>query len=118
MQAGVDKAAARPQAPGHLAEDAGKVLQVSVEEHADHDRERLVPYRQRARVGPGHRVEPAPGEAELIGRDVEADGPVAGLSYGRRAQAGTAGQVDAHLPAAGAEGLPQEGEFFRAGVAG
>ena len=40
---------------------------------------------------------------------------VAGLRDGLGPQAGAAGQVDAHLSVAGAQRLPQEGQFFRGG---
>ena len=113
MQPGVDEASARAQAPGHLAEGGGEVLQVGVEEHPDHHRDGLIAHRKRAQVGTGDRSVPTPGEAELIGRDVEPRGSVAGLRDGLGPQAGAAGQVDAHLAVTGAQRFPQEGQLFR-----
>jgi hypothetical protein len=61
---------------------------------------------------------PAPGEAKLIGRDVQARNPVAGRRDGLGPQTGATSQVETRLAVAGAQSLPQEGQFFGGPMAG
>jgi hypothetical protein len=112
VQASIDKASLRPQAPHHLAGHGGEVLQVGVKEHAYHNGHGLIPNRQQAGVCSRYRAEPAPGEAELVSRDVKSRWPVTCVRDRLCTQASAAGQIDAGLPAASAKCLAQEGQFF------
>jgi len=112
MKAEVDEAPAGAQAPGHIADDGGEVLHVGVEEQAGRYGHRRIAHREEAGIGSHDGAQPAAGEPELIGGDVEADGAVARVGEDPSKAPGAAGHVQACLSAACAEGFPEEGHFL------
>ena len=118
MEASVDKASLRVQAPRHLAGYRGEVLQVGMKEHPYHNGHGLILYWQEAGVCSRHRAESAPRETELISGDVDSHWLVTRIRDRSCALTGAAGQVDADLSVTGAERLLEEGQLLPVRVEG
>jgi len=108
----VEEAPARAQAPCHVTHDGCEIFHVGVEEHASRCGHRCILHGKLPGIGPDGGTEPAPGEPELISRDVEPYGAIACVRQNPPIAASPAGYIQADPVVAGAEAFPQESFFF------